>query len=133
MVTNDLQLGESHQDKQRFYQQCRLLEYKQQKKWTVTYVELVTEVEPDQYGLQCDFCETWEHVKCIRRPDTIPDKLYATLVESRSKPLLFCGITCRRKGSVVKQLYKLQSDLVVADEQQLASMPSKRHVIVCVI
>ena len=31
------------------------------------------------------------------------------------------GTTCRRKGSIVKQLYKLQSELAVVHEQRLAS------------
>jgi len=57
----------------------------------------------------------------IRRPDTIPDSLYTALVESRSKALLFCYTTC-----VVKQLYKLKSDLAVADEQRLASARRRR-------
>jgi len=35
--------------------------------------------------------------------------------------LLYCCTTCRRKGCIVKQLYKLQSDLAVANEQRLAS------------
>ena len=86
-----------------------------------------SEVKPDQHGLQCDFCENWEHVECIRRPDRISDKLYAALVESRSKALLFCCTTCRRKGSIVNQLYKLQSDLAVVDGQRLASARARRR------
>ena len=38
-----------------------------------------------------------------------------------SKALLFCCTTCQRKGCVVKQLYKMQSDLAVTHEQRLAS------------
>ena len=40
---------------------------------------------------------------------------------SPSNALLFCCTACCRKGSIVKQLYELQSELVVAQEQRLVS------------
>lgn len=79
------------------------------------------EVEPEQPALECDVCETWEHVECMRRPDRIEERLYTVLTTHPSKALLFCCTTCRRKGCIVKQLYKLQSELAVAHEQRLAS------------
>ena len=57
----------------------------------------------------------------VHRPDRISGKLYDALVENRSKALLFCCTTCQRKGSIVNQLYKLRSDVTVADGQRLAS------------
>jgi len=99
-------------------QQCGLPEEKKEVDCDVCGT-CESKAEHDQHRLQCDFCETWKQVKCIRRPDMIPDSLYAALLESRSKA---CCTTCRRKGSVVKKLYKLKSDLVVADEQRLASV-----------
>jgi len=44
------------------------------------------------------------------------------LGRSRSKALLFCCTTCRRKGSIVNQLHKLRSDVTIEDGQQLASV-----------
>ena len=79
------------------------------------------EVEAEQPAMECDICEKWEHVECVRRPDRIESGLYAALIASPSKALLYCCTTCRRKGSIVKQLYKLQSELAVAHEQRLAS------------
>lgn len=88
------------------------------------------QVEPEQPALECDVCETWEHVECMRRPDRIEERLYTVLTTHPSKALLFCCTTCRRKGCIVKQLYKLQSELAVAHEQRLASAraPWMRHV-----
>ena len=79
------------------------------------------EVEPEQPALECGVCEKWEHVGCLRRPDRIETKLYEALIKNQSKALLYCCTTCRRKGCIVKQLYKLQADLAVANEQRLAS------------
>jgi len=79
------------------------------------------EMEPEQPALECGVCEKWEHVGCLRQPDRIEMKLYEALLENQSKALLYCCTTCRRKGCIVKQLYKLQSDLAVANEQRLAS------------
>ena len=62
-----------------------------------------------------------EHVECLRRPDKIDERLYAALMASPSKALLYCCTTCRRKGCIVKQLYKMQSDLAVVHEQRVAS------------
>ena len=78
-------------------------------------------VEPEQPALECDVCERREHVECVRRPDRIEERLYTALMTNPSKALLFCCTTCRRKGCIVKQLYKLRLDLAVAKEQRLAS------------
>ena len=77
--------------------------------------------EAQQAAIECDICEKWEHVECVRQPDRIESSLYAALIASPSKALLYCCTTCRRKGSIVKQLYKLQSELEVAHEHRLAS------------
>ena len=74
------------------------------------------EVEAEQPAMECDICEKWEHVECVRHPDRIESGLYAALIASPSKALLYCCTTCRRKGSI-----KLQSELAVGHEQRLAS------------
>ena len=61
-------------------------------------------------------------VEYIRQPDRISGELYDALVENRSKALLFCCTTCRRKDSIVNQLYELRSDVTIADGQWLASV-----------
>ena len=80
-----------------------------------------SEVGPDQPALECDVYERWEHVLCLHLPDRIEENLYTALVPNPSKALLFCCTACRRKGSIVKHLCKLQADLMVANEQRLAS------------
>ena len=79
------------------------------------------EVEAQQASIECDICEKREHVECVRQPDRIESSLYAALIASPSMALLYSCTTCRCKGSIVKQLYKLQSELAVAHEQRLAS------------
>ena len=64
------------------------------------------EVEAHQAAIECDICEKWAHVECVRRPDRIESSLYAALMANPSKALLYCCTTCRCKGSIVKQLYK---------------------------
>jgi len=60
-------------------------------------------------------------VECVRQPDRIEANLYVELVANPSKALLFCCTVCWHKGCIVKQLYKLQSELAVVSEQWLAS------------
>ena len=60
-------------------------------------------------------------MECLCRTDKIDERLYAALMASPSKALLFYCTTCQCKGCIVKQLYKMQSDLAVAHEQRLAS------------
>ena len=79
------------------------------------------EVESEQRALECYICERWEHVECVRQPDRIEASLYVELVANPSKALLFCCTVCWHKGCIVKQLYKLQSELAVVSEQWLAS------------
>ena len=47
------------------------------------------EVIEDNKTMQCDFCESWEHVRCLRGPDKFDDALYDALTNSRSKALLY--------------------------------------------
>ena len=79
-------------------------------------------VEPEQPALECNVCQRWEHVECLCQPDKIDEKLYAAFMASPSKALVFYCTTCRHRGCIVKQLYKMQSDLAVAQEQRLASV-----------
>ena len=79
------------------------------------------EVEPEQPAMECNVCEKWEHVGCLRRQDRIETELYEALITNQSKALLYCCTTCQRKGCIVKQMYKLQAELTVANEQRLAS------------
>ena len=51
-------------------------------------------VESEQPALECDVCERWEHVKFVRQPDRIEERLYTALITNPSKALLFCCTTC---------------------------------------
>lgn len=62
---------------------------------------------------------TWS--TCVAQT-RIEHKLYAALMTSPSKALFYYCTKCHRKRSIVKQLYKLQSELMVAQVQWLASM-----------
>ena len=41
----------------------------------------------DGWAMQCDLCESWEHVRCLRGSDKLDDVLYDALSNSRSKEL----------------------------------------------
>ena len=43
------------------------------------------EVEPEQPALECDVCERWEHMECVRRLDKIDKGLYAALLNGKPK------------------------------------------------
>ena len=62
------------------------------------------EVQSAEKGFQCDLCEQWEHVDCIRRSDRPNEAVYEALVKRPCKALLFMCTRCRQKGSITKRL-----------------------------
>ena len=79
------------------------------------------EVEQEQKAMQCDMCETWEHVACVRVPDRLDDNLYQALTKCRSKAILYCCVSCRKGGSLSKRMNKLETECALLSEQRLAS------------
>ena len=69
------------------------------------------EVEEGHEALQCDICERWEHLLCIKvchRPTT---ECYNVLSASPSKALVFACSHCRHKGPLVRRLQQAETAL----------------------
>ena len=66
-------------------------------------------VTNDVKALQCDLWLGWEHKGCIRECDRLSQELYAALVSSQCKAILFVLAKCRCKGDVVCRLFRLAS------------------------
>ena len=79
------------------------------------------EVEQEHKAMQCDMCDTWEHVTCVRIPDRLDDDLYQALMKCRSKAVLYCCVSCRKGGSLIKRMNKLEIEYALLSEQRLAS------------
>ena len=75
------------------------------------------EVTDDVKALQCDLCLGWEHRGCIRECDRPSQELYAALVSSQCKAILFVCAKCRRKGDVARRLFQLESESERASER----------------
>jgi len=72
-------------------------------------------------AFQCEVCEDWEHVDCIRECERPDSTLYEALVRCHTECLSFICIRCRKKGSLVKQFMKCEYELAQARYEQLAS------------
>ena len=72
-------------------------------------------------AFQCELCEDWEHVDCIRECERPDSTLYDALVRCRTKCLSFICTRCRKKGSLVKQFMKCEFELAHAQDKRLAS------------
>ena len=79
------------------------------------------QVESLEKAFQCDACDQWEHVDCIRRNERPDEELYEALVRRPSKAILFMCTRCRQKGSIMKRIMQLKNELTHAQSVQLAS------------
>lgn len=77
--------------------------------------------------MECDICEGWEHVSCLRQCDKLSGELYEALQMCRSKALLYVCTHCRKKGSINKHLHTHEVDSARAHEQRLASAQAIEH------
>ena len=93
------------------------------------YVICKREVEPDHQAIECDYCEEWEHVECVKECDRPSEELYQALVKCRStKTIQFVCSRCRKKESVMKRMLEkdcelthVSSELAHATDEKLAS------------
>ena len=69
------------------------------------------DVGDKEKALQCEMCENWEQVDCIRECERPDDALYEALVRGRTKCLSFLCTRCRKKGSLIKQFMKHEFEL----------------------
>ena len=72
-------------------------------------------------ALQCELCENWEHVDCIRECERPDGTLYEALVRCHTKCLSFVCTRCRKKGSLIKQFMKCEYELAHVQDERLAS------------
>jgi len=82
------------------------------------------EVNEDDKAMQCDLCESWEYVRCLRGPDKLDNTLHEALTNSRSKALLYVCSICRARGSICQRLFKLELENECLCEERLASAQS---------
>ena len=79
------------------------------------------QVEGTETAMECDLCERWEHMACIRQSDKLSEALYTALVGCYSKAIMYVCFGCHRKGSVAKRLLHHEVECAHANEEQLAS------------
>ena len=79
------------------------------------------EVGDDDKALECDLCEKWEHVTCVRAVDRPQEAMYQALIDNRSKAIMYVCSQCRKYGSVSKRLLKYDCELERAKDERLAS------------
>ena len=82
--------------------------------------------EEDQ-AMECDLCEGWEHVGCVRQSDRLSHELYEALIMCRSKALLYECTRFRKKGSVNKRLHEYEVENTHVQEQRLASVQTNER------
>ena len=82
------------------------------------------EVTEDDKAMQCDLCESWKHVRCLRGPDKFDDALYDAFTNSRSKALLYVCTRCQAKSSLSQRLFKLELENAHLSDERLASAQS---------
>ena len=75
----------------------------------------------EEKAFQCDFCEDWEHLRCVREADRPSEEVYLALSSCPVKCILYCCSRCRSKGSINKHLVKLELESARANESRLAS------------
>jgi len=77
--------------------------------------------------MECNLCDSWEHVSCIRECDRVDTQLYEALMKSRSKNVLYVCSKCRKLGSIGKRIRKLESDCERLASERLASARNGRE------
>ena len=65
-------------------------------------------VGAEAVAIQCDFCEEWEHLKCIREPDRPSERMYVGMAVCLVKCIMYYCSHCQSKGSITKCLVKLE-------------------------
>ena len=66
------------------------------------------DVKDEDQALQCDLCEGWEHINCIRMCDRPSQACYNALTQTPCKSLLFTCSRCKRKGTLARCLMHAQ-------------------------
>ena len=84
----------------------------------MTCKEAVAQEHP---AMECDLCDSWENVACVRECDRVDTQLYEALMKSRSKNILYVCSHCRKLGSIAKCICKLESDCEHLMSERLAS------------
>ena len=78
-------------------------------------------VEDAEKAMECDFCDQWEHLDCVRQRERPTEGLYQELMHCHLKPILYVCSCCRRKGPVPQRIYQLEKELARVDESRSAS------------
>jgi len=73
-----------------------------------TCVTCGEEVKEEYEALQCDLCEVWEQLNCIKVCDRPSHQCYVALAQSICKSPVFNCMKYRRKGTLVRQLLHVE-------------------------
>ena len=76
------------------------------------------DVKDEDQALQCDLCEGWEHINCIRMCDRPSQACYDALTQTPCKLLLFTCSRCKRKGTLAWRLIHAELTLDSAQVQK---------------
>lgn len=75
-------------------------------------------VTDEDMALECDICEEWEHVSCLRGPDKLNKTLYRALTNYQSIVCIHYIIDVIKRGCYPSICISLNA---LVDEQRLAS------------
>ena len=87
------------------------------------------EVGNSHKAMECNICERWEHIDCVKERDRLDEQLYEALVRCpTSRSILYVCSPCRKKGSIAKkfacnelELACVTGDLSRVTDKRLAS------------
>ena len=78
-------------------------------------------MEDADKAMECDFCNQWEHLACVRRRERPSEGLYQELMHCHIKSVLYVCSCCCRKGPMPQCLCQLEKKLARVDKSWLAS------------
>ena len=88
------------------------------------------EVSNSHKAMECNICERWEHMDCVKEHDRPDEQLYEALVRyPTSRSILYVCSPCHKKGSIAKrfaynelELAHVTGDLSRVTNERLASV-----------
>ena len=79
------------------------------------------DVEDEESAIECDLCDKWEHILCVRSAERPTESMYQALMANRSKAILYICTQCRKRGSISKRPCKHDMEYECACGERLAS------------
>ena len=70
-------------------------------------------------ALQCDLCNVWEHLRCIKVCNRLFHECYSALTQSVSMSLLFACMKCRYKSILATPMHTTVVDNLTSGKRKL--------------